>query len=286
VLKYKQEDISVPGAKLRLRIAQTEGIPMVLVHGGPGGTDYLSKFLGEQIAKAGYQPIGWIQRGSPGSPSKGPFTVDQFVEDLESVRKYLNVDQFAIYGHSWGGFLATCYASRYAKHIERLILTCPMGIRLGWKEDFQQKLVDRIPEDQIDRYHELFEQAENATTKEERNQLMFERAQIHVYSYYSPKHREGQPGLAHLDWEIHETLHNSATEWLSNSDWEEGVQELDCPASLIYGEDDPIPQESARDYHEIIPNLHITPLEECGHFPFFEIPKIYSEALEEALRVS
>lgn len=283
-LTFRQENAPTAGGTLRLRVAILKSkSPMLIMHGGPGGTDYLSKFLGEQIADCNYQPIGMIQRGSPGSTKTGPFTVARFVEDMEDVRRFLGVDKIAILAHSWGGFLATCYAAIFPENIERLILICPMGVRPGWRDHFDDVLFERIPDEQKPPYLELTEQARVEQNPVLKNELLFKRAQIHVYSYYSPSKREGQPGLAHLSMDVHEALHASAEEWISKPEWEQGLQELQCPCSLICGDEDAIPLDVARDYNEIIPNLSLSILRQCGHFPFFEAPTEFAQELKLAL---
>ncbi len=286
-LRFRSANAPTAGGTLRLRIPeQSTGIPMLLLHGGPGGTDYLSKFLGEQICQAGYTPVGGIQRGSPGSTSDGQYTVERFVEDVEDIRKFLGVPKLAIFGHSWGGFLATCYAAIYPDAVERLILVCPMGIRSGWREEFDRVMFERIPNELKEHYLSLGKQARMERDPQKRYALLFQRAQIHVFSYYAPSNRAGQPGLAHLSMDVHEALQASALEWVERPGWEEGLMQLTCPRYLIVGTEDSIPVSVARDYHELLPNLPIEFLEECGHFPFFEQPAEFRSALQTALTSS
>ncbi|MGF1573170.1 MAG: alpha/beta hydrolase [Sumerlaeia bacterium] len=287
-IKFTQLNVPTEGGTLRIRVAESSGFspratPMLIVHGGPGGTDYLSKFLGEQIADHGYKPIGWIQRGSPGSTKSGPFTVERFIQDYEDIRGFLQVEQMAILGHSWGGFLSTCYAAIFPEIIERLILVCPMGVRTGWRDHFDDVLFQRIPDDEKPLYLQLTDQAKQEKDETNRQEILFKRAQIHVYSYYSPSKREGKPGLAHLSMDVHEALHHSAEEWIQQPAWEQGLQRLHCPSTLICGDEDAIPLDVARDYNEIIPNLNLSVINKCGHFPFFESPEEFQKELEAAL---
>ncbi len=43
-------------------------------------------------------------------------------DDIEAVRRKLGVDKLAIYGVSYGTWVAQQYARRYPEHVERLIL--------------------------------------------------------------------------------------------------------------------------------------------------------------------
>jgi abhydrolase domain-containing protein 5 len=64
----------------------------------------------------------------------GPKEVTEyFVEYLEKWRVAVNITNFYILGHSYGGFIAGHYATKYHQHIKKLILMSPVGIR-GPKE--------------------------------------------------------------------------------------------------------------------------------------------------------
>ncbi len=276
---------SVPtdGATLRVRAAQTDGVPMLLVHGGPGGTDYLTKPFAHTIAHAGYQSIGIIQRGSPGSPSDGPFTIDAMVNDLEAVRAHLGTEKIALLGHSFGGFLASVYAARHPERIERLILLCPAGARAGWRTHFTRNIELRLTPTDRAEYNRLYSEAHRASVPEEREALLVRRSDLGMRVYYSPHHREGKPGLAHLTWRVHENLLQSAEEWYEDATWEEGLERLDCPCAILYGEDDPLPITVVGEYAEMLPDAMVLPLARCGHFPWLEETALFKRAFHDAL---
>jgi len=55
---------------------------------------------------------------------------------------------FFLIGHSFGGYIAGLYSEKYYKHIKKLILLSPIGIRVPekgeiqkWKERFDQAQV-------------------------------------------------------------------------------------------------------------------------------------------------
>lgn len=52
----------------------------------------------------------------------GGYSVDQAVDDLESLRKALKIEKWVLFGHSYGGLLAQCYAIKYPANIAGLVL--------------------------------------------------------------------------------------------------------------------------------------------------------------------
>jgi proline iminopeptidase len=55
-------------------------------------------------------------------------TTLHLIEDIETLRKQLGIDQFLLFGGSWGSTLALAYAIAYPEHVQGLILR---GIFLG-----------------------------------------------------------------------------------------------------------------------------------------------------------
>ncbi len=100
------------------------GIPLVLINGGPGGThhDFHPCF---SRARDFAHIIYYDQRGTGKSSIDNTgktYSVRQAVEDLESLRKALKIDQWVVLGWSYGEFLAQCYALTYPENVNGLIL--------------------------------------------------------------------------------------------------------------------------------------------------------------------
>jgi proline iminopeptidase len=100
------------------------GIPIVLINGGPGGTHHAFHPYFSQIKNVA-RIIYYDQRGC-GKSSKDDtgktYTIQQAVEDLESLRRSLKIEKWAILGWSYGGLLAQCYALKYPEHCFGLVL--------------------------------------------------------------------------------------------------------------------------------------------------------------------
>ena len=99
------------------------GIPLVLINGGPGGTHHGFHPYFSQI-KDSARIIYYDQRGT-GKSSKDDtgktYTIKQAVDDLEYLRKALDIDKWVVLGWSYGGLLAQCYALTHTKHCTGLI---------------------------------------------------------------------------------------------------------------------------------------------------------------------
>jgi len=112
-----------------------EGVPVIFLHGGPGGNcepGHRRFFNPEE-----YRIILFDQRGCGKSKPHASLienTTWDLVEDLEKIRKYLEIESWVVFGGSWGSTLALIYAQTFPERIKGLILR---GIFLSRDEDIR-----------------------------------------------------------------------------------------------------------------------------------------------------
>ncbi|OMP76198.1 MULTISPECIES: proline iminopeptidase-family hydrolase [unclassified Chitinophaga] len=101
-------------------------IKVLLLHGGPGFShDYMECFE-DFLPKEGMEIYYYDQLGCGNSDQPSDttlWTVSNYVEELEQVRKGLHLDSFYIVGHSWGGMLAMEYLHKYQSHVKGAVLS-------------------------------------------------------------------------------------------------------------------------------------------------------------------
>jgi proline iminopeptidase len=121
--------IETSGARLAAYEDGTGSDSIVLLHGGPGVPDYLSDVA--SILAGRHRVIRFDQRGTGNSScSSGSYVMEDYVNDLESIRRAFKIERLNLFGHSWGGTFAQLYASRYSDNVAKLCL-CNSGIGLG-----------------------------------------------------------------------------------------------------------------------------------------------------------
>ena len=114
------------------RFGNNPKIKILLLHGGPAaGHEYMEAFE-SFFPKEGFEFYEYDQLGSSYSDQpkdSSLWTIDHFVDEVEQVRKALNLDKndFYLLGHSWGGILATEYALKYQNNLKGLIISNMMS---------------------------------------------------------------------------------------------------------------------------------------------------------------
>lgn len=112
-----------------------DGIPVLVVHGGPGGgcEDYHRRFFDAER----YRIILMDQRGAGRSRPLAELegnTTQALVADMEIVRNFLGIDRWMLFGGSWGSTLSLVYAQTYPQRVSGLVLR---GIFLCRPKDIQ-----------------------------------------------------------------------------------------------------------------------------------------------------
>jgi proline iminopeptidase len=129
------------------------GIPVIAVHGGPGGGS--SPEMRRFFDPGKYRIILFDQRGcgrsTPHSELRENTTWD-LIEDMESIRDMLGIDKWVVFGGSWGSTLSVAYG---VTHPERTLGLVLRGIFLVSKAEIQwfyQSGASRLFPDAYDRY--------------------------------------------------------------------------------------------------------------------------------------
>jgi proline iminopeptidase len=124
--------LPVRGGKIWYKRSGTgTGTPMVLLHGGPGaGSFYLKPFeaLGDDRPIIRYDQLGAGK--SDRLTDTTLMVIPRFVEELDSLRRALNIDKWILNGQSWGTVLALEY---YKAHPERVAAIVFGGSVFDWR---------------------------------------------------------------------------------------------------------------------------------------------------------
>ena len=114
------------------RVGNNPKVKILLLNGGPGGTHEYFQCFENFLPQEGVEFIYYDQLGCGNSDNPNDtayWDLDRFVEEVEQVRKALNLDKdnFYLLGHSWGGILAMQYALKYQDNLKGLIVSNMMS---------------------------------------------------------------------------------------------------------------------------------------------------------------
>ncbi|UCC48442.1 MAG: alpha/beta hydrolase [Gemmatimonadota bacterium] len=124
--------VSLPEVELHYEVFG-EGFPILLLAGGPGASNKLMMRLVPELQDS-WQLVLIDQRATGQSHlqqiDSSTINLDDYVEDIEAVRRDLGADSVLLLGHSWGGMLAMAVAAKYPDHVAGMILVGSGGMDL------------------------------------------------------------------------------------------------------------------------------------------------------------
>lgn len=156
-------------------------IPVLCLHGGPGGgsNPEMRRFFDHRM----YRTILFDQRGcgksTPYSEIRENTTWD-LVDDIEKLRENRGIDQWIVFGGSWGSTLALAYAIKHPDRVKGLILRGVFLLtdaELNWFyqsgasflfPDCFERYVKPIPEDERGDLISAFHKRLTSSNREER----------------------------------------------------------------------------------------------------------------------
>ncbi|MFC5740083.1 prolyl aminopeptidase [Dyella tabacisoli] len=112
-----------------------DGLPVVFLHGGPGAgiSAYHRRFFDPKR----YRIVLFDQRGAGKSTPNAELrnnTTWHLVADIEAIRQHLGIEQWVVFGGSWGSTLALAYAQTHPERTMALVLR---GIFLGRPDELR-----------------------------------------------------------------------------------------------------------------------------------------------------
>ena len=140
-----------------------DGKPAVFLHGGPGGGGDTNarRFFNPEA----YRIVVFDQRGAGRSRPHASLhanTTGHLIEDIERIRQLLGIQQWLVFGGSWGSTLALAYAQAYPASVSELVLRGIFLLRKHEIDWFYQAGASRLFPDRWQDFLEPIPQRERA----------------------------------------------------------------------------------------------------------------------------
>lgn len=240
--------------------------PVILLHGGPGGTS-----LGfEPLKDLGYDgPLVFLdQLGSGRSDSLSDtslMTLDQYVDQVERLRAHLGYEQFILYGHSWGTMLGIAYWEAFPERVQAMVMSSPLFSTKLWIQD-AKRLIATLPDSlqQAIRVHEANQDYKHPA---------YLQAVEAYYALYVRRKERPKVDRSDLNLVSGEAIYMymwgpsefSSTGTLRDFDKMELLPQIQVPVLLMAGEYDEAQPSTVRYYQSLIPNARFEEIPDAAH---------------------
>jgi len=264
-------------------------IKVLMLHGGPGFSHlYLEPSFTANLLSDDYEIIYYDQLGSYNSDKpSGPearhlWTVERFLSEVEEVIEKLQLDNFVIYGHSWGGLLGIEYALKHPKRLKGLIISS-MTSNIDDYIDYAYKLRSELPQDIQDQLQAYEDRGEFENPEYEG--LLFKELYTKHICRLNQWPEEAMQSMEHLNKEIlneiqgpNEFVYTGNTRnWNRTAD----LKNIATPTLVISGQYDTMNPEKMKEMAELIPNATGKICANGSHLTFFDDTENYFSTIKE-----
>jgi proline iminopeptidase len=257
-----------------------DGLPFVMLHGGLGfDHTYLKSTFGplEDVLRMIY-----VDQRNNGRSERGPIdavTIPQLADDVEALRAHLGLDRIGVLGHSYGGFVALEYATRFPERVSHLVAvdTSP-----GAFEPTAEELAERADPSwitpEIEKAMSLFA-AGMPATRDEFEAVLEDFVPIYLKKL-APRDLADLLAAGTIDPAMAAHSMQVLQGWSVN----DKLGQITAPTLVVCGRYDLLTTpECSKRLSKSIPDAELVFLETSGHFPWLEEPDTFFAALESWL---
>ncbi len=273
--------IQVPGGRIwYAKMGNGKGIPLIVIHGGPGSTSFGLKpwaALGDDRVVIRYDQLGCGKSDHPTDTTL--FTVDRFVAELQALRDSLHLTEVHLYGRSWGAMLVEAYMATNPTGVRSVVLADPLVTTKQWQQD-ADSLVRTLP----DSMQQAIAKHEAAGTTDSPE---YQAAMREYYARYVRRNPVRSPADADSARRTHGELvyqymwgpsEFRATGTLTDFDATEWIKAIRVPTLFVAGQYDEATPASTEMFSRMVPGAEFAVIPNSAHSTENDNP-------EEVLRV-
>jgi proline iminopeptidase len=266
-IKNGEGFVEVTGGKIWYRVTgQGDKTPILMLHGGPGyPSQYLNplKVLGKDRKIITFDQLGCGRSDKISDTTL--MTVDNFVDQVNKLATALNVNDFYLYGHSWGTMLGVDYYLKYPQKVKALILASPCLVSDIWESD-SDSLIAKLPDSlQVVLRNNIKGISQDSTTLANAVAVYWSQ----YYTRISPTSADFDSTASQVGWNVYQYMWGDndffASGTLKNYDRSKDLPSIKVPTLYIGGEFDPARPRTLKYYQSLTPNSEVAVVKNAGH---------------------
>ena len=271
------------GTDLFYTIVGSSGDYVLVLSGGPGEDIRSMQGIADELGKK-YRCIMWEQRGTGRSklPKYDASTINlrAYLEDIEALRKHLQVEKFIVVGNSWGMILGLAYAGTYSNAV-RAVATLGSGPitfeYLGVFADNQNTRLGPCEIEVRDFWKETAREAANS------DRAAFERLRAASLAYFYDRKKALEMAMELSPNDYNFRVPPAFLQAEGKYDIRPKLKNIAAPVLLLQGRQDLAGEGNICEAHDLIKNSRLAFIDKCGHMPWIEKPEETWKAVEDFL---
>jgi len=264
--------------------------PILVCH--PGGPGFSADYFGDLAALwEQYTLIMLNPRGTGASDRAADaraYGIDDYVDDVEQLRRHLGLERMLLLGHSHGGVVAQAYAIKHPARVRRPVLASTLA-RFGPEQEaaMRQGMDKRSGQpwaaDAAAALEE--EQAGHFASDQELSELVLRELPLYFAHY-------GAAEAGYVDTLRTEVVNADALKLFNNEifttfDLRNDLPAIGCPTLVITGDEDFIcGPVCAEEICAAVKGARMVILGDSGHMTFVEQPQAFHDEIDDFLSAS
>lgn len=277
----KEMIININGVNhwVKLSLNNNHKYPIIVLHGGPGGFNYVYERVPGKLLEENLDIIYYEQRGCGRSDYalNNKYAVEDLISDLNELIHELSLDKVILLGYSFGAELAAEYAVKYPRQIAKLILQSPSYfVDMKLMFDIQHENFKNIgikfekfkSENIVDKYNEMWSKIDQDTVDD----FLFHDLKNAV----TMRRLWDDSGLINTGKMSEQVFNRKRRISLFQE-----LIDIEIPTLIIVGKNDNnVSMTIPRKYHDSMKCSEMIVFENSGHFPDFEESVKYQRVIE------
>lgn len=278
--------LPVPGGNVFYEISNPEadGIPLLLIHGGPGGTSCAFGVLDDELLDRPVVRYDQLETGRSDRPGlRHQWNISHSVAEIDAIRDHFGWDELHLLGWSWGGAVAAEYVLEGDREAVRsAVMAGPLLSTPVWIED-ATALLATMPED----LQATIREHEEAGTYDHPDYVAatdsFYARFMDPWGYDPIPECSGVSGNSTVYNTMWGPTEFTATGSLLDYDRRDRLDELDVPVLIISGEFDEARPVTMQEFAGMMPDARVQVVEGAGHAAPAERPALVADMVSSFL---
>jgi proline iminopeptidase len=283
--------VAVPGGRVAFRVTgKTGGVPVLMIHGGPGGTgcSYPDTMLGVAASRP---VVTYDQLGSGNSDRmlnlERDAVLSRFVAEVTAVRAKLGLQELHLVGHSWGAAVALEYLLTGDRTgVRSVTFVGPLLSTPRWIED-ANSLVAMLPKDAQDAIAAAMITGRFDSPEFQAANDVFESK----FLVRTPRPQRRLPLCestpVRFNAELYEYMWGPsefvATGTLRDYDRIDRLAEIRIPTLFLVGEHDEARPETMLEFQALVPGSVVKVIPDAAHVVNVDQSQAFNRAIDEFL---
>src|SRR3954447_26744126 len=256
------------------------GHPLILLHGGPGLDHHeLHPWL-DPLAGAGFRLIYVDMRGQGASERVDPasLTIGVFAQDVDRLARALGLDEFSLYGHSFGAIVSLAHALERGT-ASHYVISSGAASSEALMADVEREIEQFEPAAMRDQIKRSWDAEPTVSSVAECRELMESQMPFHFWEM-----GDAYRTFMEKDETVYapEVLAHFASNGYGGFEWVDHLRWISKPMLIVTGRyDRTCTVARSQEIHEEVAGSRLVVIEKAAHMTHIEQPKALMDAVRQ-----